>query len=855
MPLSAGTTLGPYEILSPLGAGGMGEVYRARDSRLNREVAIKVSAARFSERFEREARAIAALNHPHICTLHDVGPNYLVMELVEGTPLRGPLPLDRAVEYAGQILDALDAAHRKQITHRDLKPANILVTKQGVKLLDFGLAKQAEPLHETDATLTQALTRDGQIVGTLHYMSPEQLQGKETDARSDLFAFGCVLYEMLSGKRAFEGGSAASVIAAILEREPAPLDLHPPLGRVIKRCLSKDPDERFQTARDLKYNLRLAMEPPAAAPQSALWRWIATAAVVLAAFAGWGVSRSRQAASEAPAVRLQLNAPEGSWFDSGSLAVSPDGRRLAFVATVQNKRGLWIRPLDGTASRLLPGTDGAYFPFWSPDSRSLAYFAGTKLWRTDLAQGAPLEICDAGPEARGGAWSDDGTILFASFGSGLRRVPAAGGSPAPITALEAAQGEISHYWPQFLSGGRFLYAVRGNSEQHTGIYASTLDQPGQRTRLIAGPTQAAYAADHLLWLRGSTLVAQRLDADRLQLSGEPQAVADPVGYAFGVLRMNLAASPGGVLVYGSSAASSRLIWFGRAGNALGALGEPGAYLSFRLSPDGRRAAVSRASNTGSDVWMVELGRKVWSRFSSAPGRNSSPLWSPDGRTVVFRSGWPSNLYRKDASGAGSEQRITESANVQWSSDWSRDSRFLLYDEMAMDSQWDLWVLPVTSDGKPETGARPRPYLRTRFNERYGRFSPEPTPRWVAYHSDETGRDEAYIQAFPEPRGNWPVSTGGGRFPVWGQDGREIFYLAPDNKLMAVSLKLRPDSVEASVPRELFTAAWDESVAGVPYEVAPDGQRFLVRASDETGSQPLQVIVNWPALLKKGTAAE
>ncbi|MBZ5625143.1 MAG: serine/threonine-protein kinase, partial [Acidobacteriia bacterium] len=388
-----GDRLGPYETLDAIGAGGMGEVWKARDTRLDRIVAIKTSKEQFSERFEREARAVAALNHPHICQLYDVGPNYLVMEFIEGAPLKGPLAIEKAVEYAGQILEALDAAHRKGITHRDLKPANILVTKQGIKLLDFGLAKQSGPLQQTDATLTEALTQRGEIVGTLQYMSPEQLQGKEADARSDLFAFGCVLYEMLTGKRAFEGESAASVIAAILERQPAPLTTAPPLERVVRRALAKDPDHRFQTARDLKAALTWAMEqsPPSTAVKPVhRWQWIAGAALVaVGALAGWGVSHFRQPLADDRVFRFQIDPPEGGQFTfgvvTGGIALSPDGRTVAYIAEGSGKTGLWVRSLDSTTARMIAGTEGGGFPFWSPDGKSLGFFTATQLKRVDLA--------------------------------------------------------------------------------------------------------------------------------------------------------------------------------------------------------------------------------------------------------------------------------------------------------------------------------------------------------------------------------------------------------------------------------------------------------------------------------------
>ena len=498
MPLTAGERLGPYEVLALIGAGGMGEVYRARDTRLDRVVAIKVSKEKFSDRFEREARAVAALNHPHICTLHDVGPNYLVMEYVEGAPLKGPLPLEKAVEYAGQILDALDAAHQKRIIHRDLKPANILVTKQGIKLLDFGLAKHAAPLKDVD--VTRALTDQGQILGTLQYMSPEQLQGKEADACGDLFSFGCVLYEMLTGKRAFEGASPASVIAAILERQPAPLTEAPPLDRIVRRALAKDPDQRFQSARDLKAVLNWALEqpPPAAAKPSHRW-WMASAAIlVISALGGWAIAHFRQSPADQGAFRLHIVPPEGGQFvygnNSGGIALSPDGRTAAYVASANGKTALWVRPLDAPSARALAGTEGAYFPFWSPDNKSIGFFAAGKLQRVDLAGGAPLTICDVpGGSGRGAAWTSDGRVVLGSIAAGLFQVPASGGTPSPLTKIDASHGEASHRWPQLLPGGRFLYWVRAGKPEDIGVYAASLANPGERVRLVNTDTAAFYA--------------------------------------------------------------------------------------------------------------------------------------------------------------------------------------------------------------------------------------------------------------------------------------------------------------------------------------------------------------------------
>ncbi|MGB7721269.1 MAG: protein kinase [Bryobacteraceae bacterium] len=863
MPLSSGTRLGPYEILAPIGAGGMGEVYKARDTRLDRTVAIKVSKEQFSERFEREARAVAALNHPNICTLHDVGPNYLVMELVEGVPLKGPLPPEKAVEYAGQILDALDAAHRKGITHRDLKPTNILVTKQGIKLLDFGLAKQSGPLKESDATLTDALTGKGQIVGTLQYMAPEQLQGQEADARSDLFSFGCVLYEMLTGKRAFEGESAASVIAAILEREPAPLTFASPLERIVKRSLAKDPDQRFQTARDLKAALTWAMEqPPASAAAKPRRRWWTAATLVIGALlAGWGVSRFRQPPAEARPYRLQIDPPEGTRFifgnGVGGLALSPDGRTAAYVASGAGKSGLWLRPLDSATARLIAGTEGAAYPFWSPDGKSVAFFSGGKLRRVDLAGGAPLVICDV-PAPRGGAWSSDGRIVYGVFADGLFQVPASGGTPALLTTLDASRGEGFHRWPQVLPGGRFLYLVQSGKPENTGIYAASFAKPRERVRLLATDTNVLYTPgvegrSYLLWLRGGTLVAQEFHPGTLTLVGEPHPVADPVA-RMGILgQMSVAVSAGGLLLYSTANNLSQFTWLDRTGKPLGVVGEPGEYGQFRLSPDGHRVAAALDEPGSTDIWLLEVERGVAGRFTSNSVITTYPIWSPNGRTILFSSGAPRNLFCRESSGAGNEQRLSQSPNNQFATDWSRDGRWVLYFEVAPGTQRDLWVLPVGPGGESAPDATPRPYLRTPSNEWWGRFSPEATPRWVAYQSDETGRWEVYIQAFPEPRGATRISTGGGQYPQWGAGGRELFYVSPDNKLMAVSLKVGADAVDPSAPRELFPLPTVE-VGWSPYDTAADGQRFLVRATPAQAAQPLTVIVNWPALLKQEAPA-
>jgi eukaryotic-like serine/threonine-protein kinase len=848
MPLSAGDKLGAYEILSQLGTGGTGEVWKARDTRLGRIVALKVSKQEFSERFEREARAVASLNHPHICQIYDIGPNYLVMEYVEGVPLHGPLSLGQAAEYASQILDALDAAHKQGITHRDLKPANILVARQGgIKLLDFGLAKHAGPLKETDETLTQVITGQGEIVGTLQYMSPEQLQGKEADARSDLFSFGCVLYEMLSGRRPFDGPNAATVIAAILNKEPAPLPVPPALERVVRTCLEKDPGRRFQTALELKRALAWAFEQPSAASSRlrAVW-WIGiAAALVLGALAGWAVAHIRRQPAEERALRFDLVPPGNGRFTigagSGGIALSPNGTTAAYVASFMGRSALWLRTLDGTAVRPLLGTEGAYSPFWSPDSKSIAFFAEGKLLRIDLAALAPTTICFA-PGGRGGTWTSDGRLLFATLASPLWQVPASGGMPSPFTRFDAANGDAAHYWPQILPCGHFLYLAQSSKPDASGVYAATLANPNDRVRLVTTDTNAIYASGYLLWMRGATLVAQPFDPVKLKLTGEPRPVADPAGKSAITGRMNVAASNNGLLLY-STVGSNQLTWLDRAGKSLGLLGEPKDYVIFRIAPDGRRVAAAIGNPARADLWLLDVERGVSSRFTFTATAHSDPVWSPDSRTIVFRD--VVALFRKDASGAGEEQRVTESVSLQVPTDWSRDGRLILFHQFSPGTRSDLWVLPVTPEGN--RAGPPEAYLRTPFNEQDGQFSPEPNPGWVAHVSDESGQPEVYVQTFPAARGKFQVSAGGGRFPRWGPGGRELFYVSLNDKLMAVDLKLGKDSVEPSAPRELFPLP-TPTINFIPYDVSADGQRFLVQAPPQQAS-PLTVIVDWPALVK------
>ena len=865
--LQPGQLLGPYRIDSFLAAGGMGEVYRATDTRLHRDVAIKVSAARFSERFEREARVIASLNHPHICHLYDVGPNYLVMEFVEGTPLRGPLPVEKAAQYAGQILDALHAAHSKGIVHRDLKPGNILVTKQGVKLLDFGLAKQNAPLKETDAT--RALTQQGQIAGTLQYMSPEQLQSKEADARSDLFSFGCVLYEMLSGKRAFEGQSAASVIAAILEREPAPLKITPPLERVVWTCLQKNPDDRFQDALDLRRALTWALEQPIAAKANRrVWIGIAAAILVLGALLGRGMSYFHRPAASERVLRLEINPPRHARFvrggGRGAATISPDGKTAAYVAIENGRFGLWVRPLDGVAARLLPGTENAGFPFWSPDNMSIGFVIGTsKLYRIDVRGGTPVPICDPGLIFTGGSWGSDGYILFSTLTSSIFRVPAAGGTPSLVTAVDASRGEVLFRWPQVIPGGRFLFWVESSKPENNGVYAASLDKPGEHVKLLSAESNALYVPGderkgYLLWLRGGTLVAQEFNPQTLEFAGDTQPIAEGLS-ASPRRQMDVAASANGLVLYGSLEAVTQLGWFDRTGKLLRAMGEPvDSILSFRLSPDERYVVEQR--NTGGmwDLWLIDAQRGLASRFTTGAGYHH-PVWSPDGRAILYSHIGSRSILRKAANGTGGEQVVIKRPEVGLSiADWSVDGRWALATVFDSDTKSDIWTLPMSPDGRLREDTAPKPYLRTSYNELESRFSPTPSPRWVAYESDDSGQFEVYVDSFPESHGRKRISTAGGHFPEWGPGGHELFYLTLDDRLMGVNLKLGTDTVEPFAPHELFRLPLPSLGGGGPgsnpYEVSRDGRRFLMLTNSEAIPPPLKLIENWPALLKKGAGA-
>jgi eukaryotic-like serine/threonine-protein kinase len=892
MPLSAGTRLGPHEILEPLGAGGMGEVYRARDTRLDRIVAVKVlpghlaSNEELRQRFDREARTISQLSHPHICALYDVGHqdgvDYLVMEYLEGETLtdrlaKGALPTEQVLRYGIQIADALDKAHRQGIVHRDLKPGNVMITKSGVKLLDFGLAKlraagEGVAISSVSVLPTRtdaSLTAQGTILGTFQYMSPEQLEGREADGRSDIFALGAVLHEMATGKKAFEGRSQASLIAAILERTPPPISsiqpMTPPaLDRVVKTCLEKDPEDRWQTAHDVMLELRWIAEAgsqaglpaPVVARRRSRERLAWTVAAILAASTiALSILELRRPRSGSPIVRSNLLPPGKASFSfvgggAGPVAISPDGRQLAFVASEPGgKRQLWIRPLESLIARSLPATDEATYPFWSPDSQFVGFFADGKLKKIEVSGGPPLSICEA-PDARGGTWGRDGIIVFEpQFREPLHRVVATGGRPVPVTKLDASRSETTHRWPWFLPDGRhFLFFSGSHStgaeSELDAIFVGSLD--GEKPKLLVNArSNAAYAAGHLLFVRQKTLLAQPFDPKSLKLTGEAFPIAEKVQDDPGFFNAVFSVSDQGTLAYqeaGGTTGLSELAWVDRSGKKIDVLGEPADYYEPRISPDGRRVAVG-VGDPG-DVWIYDVARRVRTRLTFAASDDFAPTWSPDGERVAFssqRSG-SGDLYAKSASGTGNDELLSSSKIFKVPNSWSPDGRYIAYIAFqgAPGSKADLWLLSLPD-------RRASPLLQTEFDEVAGVFSPE--GRWLAYASNESGRFEVYVQPFPGPGGKWQVSTAGGNHPRWRRDEKELFYVAPDGKIMAVELRAGP-AFEAGTPQPLF-ATLLKNMPGPPYDVSSDGQRILLnRPLGEESSPPITLVQNWTALLKR-----
>jgi eukaryotic-like serine/threonine-protein kinase len=890
--LDPGSRLGAYEILTLIGSGGMGEVYRARDTRLDRVVAVKVLSARLSsephlrERFDREARAISSLNHPHICALYDVGDaggaRYFVMELIDGESLadrllKGPLSVDQALQYAIEISDALSCAHRGGLVHRDVKPGNVMLTKTGAKLLDFGLAKSgpalkgADPHAETTWAITPSnLTAEGTLVGTFQYMSPEQLEGLDIDARADIFALGALLFEMLAGRKAFAGRTQTSLIGAILKDEPPPVSslvavTPPALDRVVRKCLAKDPDDRWQDAQDLRDELKWiaaggGREEPARRATAAARRtreWLAWTLLAIA-LSALGASYFRTSAP-APVVRFALTPPADVTFAPAGApvapfpAVSPDGTLLVFVG---NRRGepamLWLqrfdsldaRPLDGTTVRT--DTLSPALPFWSPDSRSIGFFADGKLKRIDVGGGSPQVICDA-PQSGGASWGADATIVFASkIDEGLRKVPASGGTPVQITKPDPARGEISHSNPAFLSDGRrFLFWVQAAK---SSIRAGSIDSP-DTVPVVEADSRAAYASGFVLFVRQSTLIAQAFDEKRLAVTGDPMPIADDVRTFPQNGRSAFSMSANGVLAYrtGSSAAARTLVWQDRQGKPIATVpGSPAMYGGISLGADDRHLVAQIEEGSASDLWSIDLEQGSRSRITSDPKSEGSPVLSPDDRFVVFASdrNGVDDLLRARADGAGDEQLLVKSgisASVRkYPTDWS--AHWIAFTAFDSRRKQDLWVVDAQGSA--------RGYLQTEFSERDGHLSPD--ERWMVYTSDEAGADAVYIRTFPEASGGkWRVSgAGGGVAARWRADGKEIFYADDRGQLTAVPVSAVGGSPDLGTPRVLFRAP-PASRAG--YAVSRDGSRFLLTVPSDDRSRtdmPLFVVLNWPGLLAR-----
>jgi serine/threonine protein kinase/Tol biopolymer transport system component len=881
--LSAGSRLGPYEILSAIGAGGMGEVYRARDTRLDRTVAVKVLPRQFAEdaemrqRFEREARAISALTHPHICALHDVGSQegveYLVMEYLDGETLaqrlvRGPLAPDQVLRYGAEIADALAAAHRTGIVHRDLKPGNVMLTKTGLKLLDFGLAKPQEATPSQQSALpTQArpLTERGTVLGTFQYMSPEQLEGKDADARSDIFALGALLYEMATGRVAFAGASQASIISSILTAQPPPISSVVPvspvaLDRLVRICLAKDPEDRWQSAGDVARQLRgigegsepsvsVAGVPVPAAKESRRFRpWIAAALLVLAGLLGGLLLRPR--VEPRVPIHSSLVSPEGIPFrfegdDAGPLTLSPDGSHLVFGTGDK----LWMQSLRTGGATPVKGTEGGRYPFWSPDGRSIGFFADGKLKTMDISGGPAQVVCDA-PNPRGGTWSSEGVIVFTpDVRSALVRVDAGGGTPTPLTRLDPKL-HTTHRWPLFLPDGRHLLYTAGSHESphspESGIYAVSVDGKENR-RILPNFGSAVYASGVLLFVREANLMAQPFEPTTQTLSGQPALVAGDVQLDTRTWHGNFTVSQTGILAYelAQPGGGGQLTWFDTAGKHLQEIGENSDAYAPKLSPDGKRVSVV-LGDPNNDIWIYELERGVKTRLTTEGQIILAPVWSPDGSRILYVRQTGSTDYavhttRSD--GAGDRKTIFKSSTRLEPTDWSHDGRYVLCTRGTIPTD-DIVAVPMD---EPE---KLFPIIHSNFNAMSGQFSPD--GRWMAYVSRETGRDEVYVTPFPAGGAKWQVSAAGGRQPRWSPDGKSLYFESPRGELMAATVDVRGSTFEVRSLQPLFrTNMYVGPRVGVPaYDVAPDGSRLLINNAGDPTPIRATLVMNWDANLPR-----
>jgi eukaryotic-like serine/threonine-protein kinase len=894
MTIDFGARLGPYEIISPLGEGGMGEVYLARDTRLDRLVAVKVLPSHLShdpdskQRFEREARAISHLTHPHICALFDVGSQdgheYLVMELLDGQTLadrldKGALTFDNVLRFGSQIAHALGHAHRAGIVHRDLKPGNVMLTRSGVKLLDFGLAK---PLAAAGALTTTVngsvaptlglhpnLTERGTIVGTFQYMAPEQLEGKDADWRTDIFALGCVLYEMATGRKAFDAQSRANLIAAILEKDPPPISsfqpmMPPALDRIVRTCLAKDPDDRWESAHDVASQLEWLGEAGSQAglPAAVVSRrrrrerlaWAGAGAAGLIALV-LAARRLPARSRTEPVLKASINAPERSAFalfgdPSGPAVLSPDGQLLAFVASTDGKIRLWSRRLDAVEATPLPGTENAAYPFWSPDSRSIAFFADGKLKRLAAAGGVPPQIVADAPTGRGGAWNRAGIIVFAPEANGvLDRVSASGGTPVPVTMLDSSRGMATHRWPSFLSDGtHFLYyaaTVRLQGKTETdGIYAGSLDSPQSVLVMRSDSAGVVVPPGYLITVSGATLRAVPFDEKGLRPKGEPVTIAGPVLRDWGRFLGAFSASSTGLLVYhgGANAGTAELAWFDRAGRRLPGGTEPGFYSEPSLSPDGKRIAVAVLDPATLNFEVALRGADLGpgTRFTFGASSSGFPIWSQDGARVMFSSNRRGlgGLYSKPSGGTQPERLELATDGDAYPLDWSRDERFVVYGLYSKTTRRsELWIEPTFGDRKPYR------LFSEGIKDPIARFSPD--GKWLAYNSYESGVSQIYVTSFPVSTGKWQVSQMGGFEPRWAHDGRKIYFLSLESTMMEADVK-GDSAFETGAVRSLFPVPVGAQTSQWAYDVSSDGSRFLlvVPSSRQSATSSLTLVANW-----------
>jgi serine/threonine protein kinase len=860
-----GTRLAHYEITAHLGSGGMGDVYQATDTKLGRSVAIKFLPQAFSHenervaRFQREARVLASLNHPNIAAIHGLeeidGRYFLVMELVPGATLaerirRGAILMEEALSIAKQVADALEEAHEKGVVHRDLKPANIKVTAEGkVKVLDFGLAKayereQVDVSASNSPTMSMAATNAGVILGTAGYMSPEQARGTTVDKRSDLWSFGVVLYEMLAGGRLFEGPTVSDTLAQVLMKEPdwnaIPANTPPRIRKLLRRCLEKIRKQRIDSAVAARLEIEEALEAPTTpgTPSRAMLRlgWAAAFVTLIAAIEGVWLWWLRTNVPATPEVRLEISTPPTT--DPLSLALSPDGQKIVFVATFAGRPQLWLRDLNSVSAHPLPGTEYSSMPFWSPDSRSVGYFANSRLQAVDIESGSIRQIASSAVVPGGAAWNSDGVVLFPNVpDSPLFSVSIKGGPQVPVPNLEPRQ--LGHRDPWFLPDGRhFLYYVAGDA-QTRGVYIGELNGAGAR-RLLDADSAAVYASTgHLLFVRQGTLLAQALDDKRWELSGNPHPVAEQVAFGGVATATALSASAVGPIAFrtGSNGGKRQLVWLDRSGKQLSAVGDVAsrgpAYMS--VSPDYKRLAVQRSIDGNADIWVLSLDREGAVRFTTDPRPEIAPRWSPTGDRIVFgfagKRGF--DLYQKTVAGSSSEELLITDESKQ-ATDWSQDGQYLLYRSLNPKTGWDIWVFPLTGDKKPF------PVVRTDFEERDAQFSPD--GEWIAYQSNDSGRFEVYVQPFPGPGARIPVSAGGGTQVRWRRDGKELFYIAPSGELMAVSF----DAARIGIPVSLFLAHVGafQDISLPHYIPSRDGQRFLMDTVVEETAPPIIVILNW-----------